>query len=47
MEEVLIQFSGLIRESDGADAESFSEVWMLNKRRDNSSGWLLAGITQQ
>jgi predicted lipid-binding transport protein (Tim44 family) len=47
VEEVLIQFSGLIRESDGADAESFSEVWMLHKRRDNSSGWLLAGITQQ
>jgi predicted lipid-binding transport protein (Tim44 family) len=47
VEEALIGFTGLIRESADGAAEPFSEVWMLHKRRDNSSGWLLAGITQQ
>jgi predicted lipid-binding transport protein (Tim44 family) len=47
VEEVLIGFTGLIRESADGAAEPFSEVWTLHKRRDNSTGWLLAGITQQ
>lgn len=47
VEEVLIGFGGLIRESADGAAEPFHEVWTLHKRRDNSTGWLLAGITQQ
>jgi predicted lipid-binding transport protein (Tim44 family) len=47
VEEVQILFHGLIRESAEAAADPFNEVWTLHKRRDGSSGWLLAGITQQ
>ena len=47
VEEVQILFHGLIRESAEAAADPFNEIWTLHKRRDGSSGWLLAGITQQ
>jgi predicted lipid-binding transport protein (Tim44 family) len=39
-----VQFSGMIREDDNPDAKGFEEVWNLYK--DQSGGWLLAGIQQ-
>jgi predicted lipid-binding transport protein (Tim44 family) len=41
-----VRFSGLIREEPGAEPESFSEVWHLQKPVSGSSGWLMAGIQQ-
>ena len=41
-----VHFSGSIRETPGAQAESFEEVWNLVKPADGTSGWLLAGIQQ-
>jgi predicted lipid-binding transport protein (Tim44 family) len=41
-----VRFSGLIRESDGASAEPFSETWILSKPARNGAGWVLAGIEQ-
>lgn len=41
-----VRFSGTVRESPGAAAESFEEVWNLVKPADGSSGWLLSGIQQ-
>ena len=41
-----VRFSGTVRESAGAPAEPFAEVWSLAKPADGSSGWLLAGIQQ-
>lgn len=41
-----VQFSGLIRETAGAPAEPFSEVWNLSKSARRGEGWLLAGIQQ-
>jgi len=41
-----VRFSGTVRESPGAPAESFEEVWNLVKPADGSSGWLLSGIQQ-
>lgn len=41
-----VHFSGSIRETAGAQAEGFEEVWNLVKPADGSSGWLLAGIQQ-
>ena len=41
-----VRFRGLLRESDGAPAEDFDEVWNLTKPVDGSGGWLLAGIQQ-
>jgi predicted lipid-binding transport protein (Tim44 family) len=41
-----IRFSGLIRESNGASAEPFSEIWNLSKSSRNGEGWVLAGIDQ-
>lgn len=41
-----VRFSGLVRESSGAQAAPFAEVWHLEKPIDGSSGWLLAGIQQ-
>ncbi|MEX3956610.1 TIM44-like domain-containing protein [Trinickia sp. EG282A] len=41
-----VRFSGLIRESAGAPAEPFSEVWNLTKSARAGEGWLLAGIQQ-
>lgn len=41
-----VQFSGLIRETAGAPAEPFLEVWNLSKSARRDEGWLLAGIQQ-
>jgi len=41
-----VRFSGLIRESAGAAAEPFVEVWNLTKANRPGEGWLLAGIQQ-
>jgi predicted lipid-binding transport protein (Tim44 family) len=41
-----VRFSGLIRESNGASAEPFSEVWNLSKAARDGEGWVLAGIEQ-
>jgi predicted lipid-binding transport protein (Tim44 family) len=41
-----VRFSGAVRESPGAEAADFAEVWHLVKPADGSSGWLLAGIQQ-
>ncbi|MGF6769246.1 putative lipid-binding transport protein (Tim44 family) [Paraburkholderia sp. GAS199] len=41
-----VRFSGLIRESAGAAAEPFVEVWNLSKANRPGEGWLLAGIQQ-
>ncbi len=41
-----VRFSGLIRETAGAGAEPFVEVWNLSKSRTSGEGWLLAGIQQ-
>jgi predicted lipid-binding transport protein (Tim44 family) len=41
-----VRFSGLIRETPGAAAEPFVEVWNLSKANRAGEGWLLAGIQQ-
>jgi predicted lipid-binding transport protein (Tim44 family) len=41
-----VRFSGLVRETPGAEPSSFEEIWNLTKPADGSSGWLLAGIQQ-
>lgn len=41
-----VRFSGLVRETPGAEPIEFQEVWNLAKPVDGSSGWLLAGIQQ-
>ncbi|QDQ85361.1 Tim44 domain-containing protein [Paraburkholderia megapolitana] len=41
-----VRFSGLIRETAGAAAEPFVEVWNLSKSTRSGEGWLLAGIQQ-
>jgi predicted lipid-binding transport protein (Tim44 family) len=40
-----VRFSGMIKESDGASAAPFTEIWNLSKPV-NGGGWLLAGIQQ-
>ena len=41
-----VRFSGLIRETSGAPAEPFMEIWNLSKSTRAGEGWLLAGIQQ-
>ncbi|KND54416.1 putative membrane protein [Candidatus Paraburkholderia kirkii] len=41
-----VRFHGLIRESEGAAAEPFVEIWNLSKQKVGNEGWLLAGIQQ-
>jgi predicted lipid-binding transport protein (Tim44 family) len=42
-----VHYSGLIREMPGANAESFDEVWHVQKHiKDPKSTWLIAGIQQ-
>jgi predicted lipid-binding transport protein (Tim44 family) len=41
-----VHFSGLIRETEGAAAEPFEEVWNLTRNVGRTDGWLLAGIQQ-
>lgn len=41
-----VRFHGQIRESANAAPEYFNEVWHLVRPRDNSRGWVVAGIQQ-
>lgn len=41
-----VRFSGMIKESEGAPAEPFAEVWNLAKPVSGQGGWVLAGIQQ-
>jgi predicted lipid-binding transport protein (Tim44 family) len=41
-----VRFAGQVRESTGAAAEAFDEIWHLTKPRTSPGGWLLAGIQQ-
>jgi predicted lipid-binding transport protein (Tim44 family) len=41
-----VRFSGLVRETPGAEPVGFEEVWNLVRPVRGSSGWLLAGIQQ-
>ena len=41
-----VQFSGMIREQEGAPANNFSEIWNLSKPVEGPGGWVLAGIQQ-
>lgn len=41
-----VRFFGLIRETDHAAPENFSEIWHLTRARDGSQGWVIAGIEQ-
>jgi predicted lipid-binding transport protein (Tim44 family) len=42
---VSVRFSGLIREGNG-EAQSFAEIWHLEKPLRGNSGWLVSGIQQ-
>lgn len=46
MHVVSVRFSGLIRETQGAEAQPFSEIWHLEKPVSGRSGWLVSGIQQ-
>lgn len=41
-----VRFSGLIKESETAQPEPFTEVWNLAKPDSGRGGWVLAGIQQ-
>lgn len=41
-----VKFSGMIKESEQAPAEAFTEVWNLSKPQEGQGGWVLAGIQQ-
>jgi predicted lipid-binding transport protein (Tim44 family) len=41
-----VKFSGKIREKEGAEPESFEEVWNLTRPVSRKNGWVLAGIQQ-
>jgi predicted lipid-binding transport protein (Tim44 family) len=41
-----VRFSGMIRESENAPAEPFTEIWNLSKPLSGQGGWVLAGIQQ-
>jgi predicted lipid-binding transport protein (Tim44 family) len=41
-----VRFSGTIRETAGADAQRFSEIWNFTRPTGSQSQWLLAGIQQ-
>jgi len=43
---VSVRFSGLIRESANTEAQSFAEIWHLEKPLRGSTGWLISGIQQ-
>jgi predicted lipid-binding transport protein (Tim44 family) len=43
---VSVKFSGLIRETPGAEAQPFSEIWHLEKPVNGRSGWQVSGIQQ-
>jgi predicted lipid-binding transport protein (Tim44 family) len=39
-----VEFSGMIREEPSAGPTPFREVWNMVKPKDNSAGWLVAGV---
>ena len=39
-----VEFSGMIREDASAGPAPFREVWNMTKPKDNSTGWLVAGL---
>ena len=39
-----VEFSGMIREDVGAQAETFKEVWNMSLSKAPNRGWLVAGI---
>lgn len=39
-----VEFSGMIREDVSAGPSPFREVWNMAKPKNNSSGWLVAGL---
>ncbi|HYD96796.1 MAG TPA: Tim44-like domain-containing protein [Noviherbaspirillum sp.] len=41
-----VKFHGVIRESENAAAEPFTEVWNLSKPATGNGGWVLGGIQQ-
>ncbi|MES2931921.1 MAG: Tim44-like domain-containing protein, partial [Pseudomonadota bacterium] len=41
-----VKFSGTMKESLNAPAESFAEVWNMSKPKSGATGWVLAGIQQ-
>lgn len=41
-----VRFSGMIKESENAPAEPFTELWNLSKPASGQGGWVLAGIQQ-
>ncbi len=41
-----VKFSGMIKESEHAPAEPFTEIWNLSKPVAAQGGWVLAGIQQ-
>ncbi|MDP9109403.1 MAG: Tim44-like domain-containing protein [Pseudomonadota bacterium] len=41
-----VKFTGMIKESEGAPAAPFNEVWNLAKPTSGQGGWVLAGIQQ-
>lgn len=43
---VSVRFSGLIRETEGAEPGQFTEIWHLQKPVTGHSGWMVAGIQQ-
>ncbi|HEY8101439.1 MAG TPA: Tim44-like domain-containing protein [Burkholderiaceae bacterium] len=41
-----VKFSGMIKESETAEAAPFEEVWNMSKPTSGQGGWVLAGIQQ-
>jgi predicted lipid-binding transport protein (Tim44 family) len=41
-----VRFTGSLRDKASSEAESFDEIWHLEKPLDGSSGWLISGIQQ-
>ncbi|KAG0194318.1 hypothetical protein DFQ28_000564 [Apophysomyces sp. BC1034] len=41
-----VRFRGLLRETQGAAAEPFDEMWNLSRSARSGEGWVLAGIQQ-
>ena len=39
-----VEFSGLIREEEGAHARPFRELWMLARLQDSEPGWRVARV---
>ncbi len=39
-----VEFSGMMREEQGAGLSPFREVWNMTKPKSGSSGWLVAGL---